>query len=131
MTEARQGFFPIVTGEEVRVSQGGGVAFVARRDLAVTMGGGQVLAAGNDLTVDRGGGWFLGCGNRLTVTHGGAAVAAGRRVDLRHSRVGVVLGVDVSLGDGARVLAGPREAALFGVAAGLVCALAGRLLRRR
>lgn len=130
MTEARRGFFPLVTGDEVNVRQAGAVAILARNDLSLGEGGGQMLACGNNMTVTNGGGWFLACGNRLTITNGGGAIAAGRHVDVRHGTVGVALGAQVTVGEGGRVLVGTREAAVIGLAAGLACALLSRLLRR-
>ena len=43
MTEARRGFFPFITGDQVSLKQGGAIALVAKNNLQMTQGGGQII----------------------------------------------------------------------------------------
>lgn len=110
----RQGFFPAVIGEDVRVERGGGMLFVAKQNLTISQGGGQWLIAGRDQTIEQGGG----------------AILLSRQARVSKGFVGLLVAQRVTLEDGARALFAPTlpvaVAALAGFALG---ALAGR--RRR
>jgi hypothetical protein len=91
---ARQGFFPVVVGRDVRVQEAGGLVFVARRNVTISQGGGQWLIAGGD----------------QTITQGGGAVLVSRRAHVENGLVGIVVAGRVTLGSGARAaltLSGP------------------------
>jgi hypothetical protein len=105
---AHQGFFPLVVGHDVRVDNGGGAVFIAKRDLAISRGGGQWLVAGRDQTIEQGGG----------------ALLLSRRARVTQGLVGVLVAGRVSLDGGARALVHVSlpvaAAAVAGLAIGLV-----------
>ena len=86
---------------------------------------------GGDLSIREGGGLFLIAGGNVSVSEGGAGVALARRVRVERSYVGLALGQKVEVGDDSTMLLGPQQAAMFGAAAGLVCAVSLRLLAHR
>ena len=129
--EARRGFFPVVIGDEVSVAQAGAQFCVSRGNLSLAQGGGKVLMAGGDLSIRQGGSLFLAAGGDVSVSEGGAGVAVARRVHVERSYVGLVLGQNIEIAADSKMLLGPQQAAMFGAAAGLVCAMSLRLLTRR
>ena len=112
--EARRGFFPVVIGRDVSVSQAGGRLFLASGDLSLNQGGGQLLAAGGD----------------ISISQGGAGVAIARDIRVERSYVGLALGRGVEISDDSRLVLDGKQAVLVGAVAGMVCALALRLLTR-
>lgn len=109
---AERGFFPVVLGQDVRVRQGGGVIFLARRNLTIEQGGGQWLLGGGDLTVHQGG--------------TGAMIA--RRARVEQGFVAALVAGQVELGPGARVLLQGTPAVVVGAVIGF---LLGWMSRRR
>jgi len=103
---ARRGFFPIVCGNEVEVSQGGGLVFLAKDELEVERGGGQ---------------WMVAL-RKLEVEQGGCAVMVAGRAEVSRGFVGVLLSLRSEFRDGARVMMTLPQALAAGAAAGLVVA---------
>lgn len=122
MTDARMGFFPIVGGEKVSVTQAGAFVVGARNDIDLKQGGAQIIGAGNDLRVTQGGGWIMGAGNRVTVNQGGAFLAAGRNVEVNGSYVGVAIG-RVSMDSGSKSVIGSSGSLLIGTFFGALVSL--------
>ncbi len=121
----------MVIGDEVSVVQAGAQLCVARGNLSLTQGGGKLLISGGDLSISQGGGMFLVAGGDVSVSKGGAAFAVARRVHVERSYVGLALGQNVEVAADSKLFLGPQQAAIFGAAAGLVCAMSLRLLTRR
>lgn len=130
MVEAYQGFFPVVSGESVSVTQAGGLVFAAAHDLTLREGGGQLIAAGNNLDLSEGGGMVLAAGNRLSVNDGGAMVAVSPNIEVRRGMVGIALAAHLDIADDSRVVVDVKAAAVIGVVAGVVFALISRVLGR-
>jgi hypothetical protein len=101
---ATRGFFPVVAGGDVRVQNGGGLVFLARRSLSVQQGGGQ---------------WFVSAGN-LDVRQGGGAAFVARTAHVESGFFGAIVAWKAEVAPGARVL-------LQGTAAVAVAAAAGFL----
>lgn len=111
---AHRGFFPIVSGLDVDVSQAGS----------------QLIAAGNVLRLQQGGGNVLAAGNRLEVEQGGGLLLAAPNVSVRDGWVGMVVGNDVRL-DGTKIATTTPAALGVAVLVGLVVGwLLGRRTRR-
>lgn len=111
---ARKGFFPVVAGGDVRIEEGGGAIFLARRNLTISRGGGQWLISGGDQTIHQGGG----------------AVLISRRAHLSDGFVALAVAGTIALDGRARVLvSAPAGAALVAVGAFVAGLLVGR--RRR
>lgn len=128
MTEARRGFFPFVTGDQVSLSQGGAIALVARDDLQVSQGGSQVIGAGNRINVTQGGSWLMGAGSTITVDQGGAGIIGARNVRAERSFVGVVFGRRVEV-EGSKVLVGSSGSFVAGLVVGAVLGSIARFRR--
>ncbi len=145
--QARRGFFPIVRGGEVSLTQGGAGLCISQGDIEITQGGGRTVLARGDVSIRQGGAFILGGGGNVTireggalllagggtasVSQGGAAVVAAGSVRLERSYVGLALGVRTEIADDSKVLVGTRQAAIIGVAAGIACAVVARLLGGR
>lgn len=125
MTEARRGFFPFITGDEVTLEQGGAIALVGKDSLQITQGGGQIIGAGNSVSVSQGGSWVLGAGGSVTIDQGGAGVLAARHVKADRSFLGIVLGGEVQV-ENSRLLIGSTGSALAGFAVGLIVGILAR-----
>lgn len=119
MTEVRRGFFPFVLGDQVSVTQSGGLGFISKNNLQLTQGGGQVIGAGNSLSVSQGGSWVMGAGGTVSIDQGGAGVLAARDVRADRSFLGIVLGPEVRVED-STVLIGSAGATLIGIVVGLL-----------
>jgi len=111
-TVVARGFFPFVSGENVRVERGGGVAFIARQHLTVARGGGHCFVSGGNLDIVQGGGTAL----------------VARTASVRSGFVGALMAWNVRLEPGARVLLRVTPAVTLAAAAGFA---AGWLLRGR
>lgn len=130
-SQAKRGFFPFVTGEEVDVRQAGAMAIAARNDLSMQQGGGRIMAAGHDMEVTQGGGSLMAAGNNLSVTAGGGGlIAAGNSITLTDSIAGVVIGRTVQVDEGSRVVFGSVGSLAAGAVAGMGIALVLGLVRR-
>jgi hypothetical protein len=129
--EARRGFFPVVLGDEVSVAQAGGRLFVSRGDIHLSQGGAQRMVARGDVTINQGGAQMLLTGGDVSIREGGAMIAVAANVQARSSYVGLAIGRDVEISDDSTLLFGPRQAAVFGAVAGLVCGVVASVLRRR
>lgn len=125
------GFFPIVGGEDVTVAQAGAFVVGAKNDLDLRQGGAQIIGAGKDMEITQGGGWVIGAGNRVTVDQGGALVAAGRKVDLSRSYVGLALGKDVSIDAESKLVLGSSQSLAVGLVVGFLGSLLVSLFRRK
>lgn len=111
VVRAHRGFFPVVYGHDVEVSQGGGAIFIARDELEIEQGGGQ---------------WLIGL-RKLEVEQGGGAVLLAGRAEVKQGFIGLLLAGRAELKEGSRVLMTLPQALLAGVAAGAVVALAALL----
>ena len=145
--EARRGFFPVVTGDEVSLVQAGATFCLSRGDLGMTQagarlsmaggnlsireGGSLLTLAGGDASIEEGGSLLLLAGRDVSISEGGAAVVAARQVRAERSFLGFVLGGKIDVADDSTLLIGSGQAAIFGAVAGLVCAIAGRLFAGR
>lgn len=127
MTEAKRGFFPLVTGGRVSLQQGGAVALVAKDNLEISQGGGQLIGAGNRVSISQGGAWVIGAGNGVAIDRGGAAILGARHVRAERSIIGFAFGRDVEVED-SRVILGSGATLIVGLVIG---ALLGWLVRRR
>lgn len=128
-TVVRRGFFPLVTGDEVSVSQAGSNTIISAGDLGITQGGGQALVAGGAVSIHQGGVLALAAGGDVHVEQGGAVAIAAGTVHTKDSFVGVAIAGTLDM-DSSRVLLGPVSAAAAGVAFAVVVLL-GRLVMRR
>ncbi len=129
--QARQGFFPIVLGDEVSVTQAGSRLIVSRGDLQITEGGAMRVLARGDVKIREGGALVLLSGGDVSIREGGAGVAAAGTVRVDRGHGGFAVGRDVAISNDSTVYFGPREAAVFGAAAGVVCGIVMALLRGR
>ena len=111
---AHRGFFPIVYGNEVEVSQGGGLIFIAKDELEIEQGGGQ---------------WMIGL-RKLEVEQGGCMMKLTQTAEVSRGFIGLLASAHTELKDGSRVLMTLRHAVIAGLVAGGVVA-AARLLRGR
>lgn len=105
---AYRGFYPVVVGNEVEVSQGGGFLFVAKDELEIEQGGGQ---------------WMIAL-RKLEVEQGGCAVMVAGRAKVRRGVIGMLVALRAELKDGSRVLMTLPQALAAGAVAGAVMALA-------
>lgn len=105
---AYRGFFPVVCGNEVEVTQGGGFFFLAKDELEIEQGGGQ---------------WMIGL-RKVEVEQGGCAVMVAGRAEVSRGVIGALLAFRTELKDGSRVLMTLPQALVAGVAAGAVITLA-------
>ena len=128
---AHRGFFPVVRGDRVSVSQAGGSVFVSNTDLAVSQGGAHMMFSRGNATIRQGGANALGALGDVSITQGGSFVTAARTVRANQSYLGVVVSPRVEISEDSRVLLGPAQAAIAGAMMGAVLAVLGRLLRRR
>jgi hypothetical protein len=127
---AHRGFFPIVKGDRVSVTQAGGSVFLSNTDLTVNQGGAHLMLTRGDATIHQGGANALGARGSVSITQGGAFFTAARAVTASRSYLGVVLAPSVEISDDSRVLLGPVPAIALGVAMGTTLAVLGRLMRR-
>lgn len=144
------GVIGVVRGGNVSLTNGGAVAMVAGEDTSFRNGycqwslagenaslrlaGAGVVASGNDMTVERGGGGLLAAGNQLSLTTGGGVALLAGKAELRNSYLGLLVAGKTTLGEGARVLLGTKEAVVLGVTLALalrLLSLAGGGGRRR
>lgn len=98
----------VLAGESAHLKNAGAGALIAGGEMAVSASGGVALVAGNGITMER---------------SGAGAVVTGK-AEVQGSYVGIVVSGKTTLGEGAKVLFGTREAIVCGV----VCALLLRLL---
>ncbi len=129
-TEARMGFFPLVTGEHVAVTQAGVMITVSKGDFHLTQGGARAAAVGGDLKIQQGGAQYLVAKGDVTISQGGAAVMLAPSIAAERSYVGFAIAREIEVSEDSKILFGPKEAAVFGAALGLVAAGILRLLRR-
>ena len=129
-TQARMGFFPLVTGEHVAVTQAGAMITASKGDFDLTQGGMMAAAVGGDLKIRQGGVQLVAVKGDVSIRQGGAAVVFAPSIVAERSYIGFALARDIELSEGSKILFGPKEAAAFGVALGLVAAGILRLLRR-
>lgn len=127
ITRAHRGFFPVVTGDHVTVQQAGATIVMSRSATSVTQGGAQVMLTGGDATIHQGGANLLAAAGDVTVSQGGAVVAAAGSIDVRNSYLAIALAPSVTLSEDSRILLGPREAAIVGLAAAVGCTVLRRL----
>jgi hypothetical protein len=108
VVRARRGFFPVIYGDNVEVSQGGGVIFIAKDELEIKQGGGQ---------------WMIGF-RKLEVEQGGCAVMLAGRAEVSRGFIGVLAARRAELKEGSRVLMTLPQALVAGLVAGAVLAAA-------
>jgi hypothetical protein len=113
--KAYRGFFPVVCGNEVEVSQGGGMLFIAKDELEIEQGGGQ---------------WMIGL-RKLEVEQGGAVVMMAGRAEVKQGVIGLLVSGRTELKEGSRVLMTLPQAVAAGVAAGAVLGLVSLFARKR
>lgn len=113
--EARRGFFPVVIGDQVSVTQAGAQLFIAQGDLSISQGGGRVMVSGRD----------------ASISQGGAGIAVAQRLHAERSYIGLALGKNIELTDDSRLILGSSQAAVLGIVAGVACAMVTRLLAIR
>jgi hypothetical protein len=111
---ARKGFFPVVMGRNVTVSEGGGAIFLARDEIEIERGGGQWLISLRELELEKGGG----------------AVLVSGKAEVSDSVIGVLVSARTELKGNSRVLLTGGGAVALGVATGVAWALASFLLQR-
>lgn len=129
-TSAHMGFFPLVTGEHVAVTQAGAMITASKGDFALTQGGAMVAAVGGDLKIRQSGVQFAAVKGDVSISQGGAATVFAPSVVAKRSYIGFAMARDIELSEGSKILFGPKEAAVFGAAFGLMAAGVRRLLRR-
>ena len=78
MTDAKMGFFPLVKGEEVNLTQGGAMSASSEGDFNLTMGGAQWARVNGDMTVHQGGVQTLLSRGDVSVSQGGILLSASR-----------------------------------------------------
>lgn len=130
MTEARRGFFPLITGDQVSLKQGGALALVAKNSMQVTQGGGQLVGAGNSISVSQGGSWIMGAGRSVTIDQGGSGIVAARNVRAQRSILGIVFGSEVSIED-SKILLGASKSFALGLVLGSLFTLLSSSKRGR
>ena len=128
--EARMGFFPLVTGEHVAVTQAGAMITASKGDFHLTQGGATAAAVGGDLKIRQGGAQFVVARGDVSISQGGAAVVLAPSIAAERSYIGFAIARDIELSKDSKILFGLQEAAVFGAALGLVAAGILRLLRR-
>lgn len=127
---ARTGFFPVVAGDEVHLTQAGSSAIFSGGDVTMAQGGSNFLLSAGGASIEQGGAMTLACLGDVSVEQGGAAIVAARSVDVKQGFVGVALGASVSLED-CRVVMSPIQAAAAGAGFAVAVALIRMLARRR
>ncbi len=127
---ARQGFFPLVTADDVRMTQAGSFVVMASGPASFKQAAANFCFVGGDVDVTQGGSNVTIAAGDVSVRQGGGGIMVGAKVDVREGFVGAVLARDVQL-ENSRVLLTTPQAAAFGAALGAVLLLFGRLLRRR
>jgi len=115
---AHKGFFGVVAGDEVAVSQAGAGAFLSSGNMSIERGGGRLMVVGGDASISQGGGNAIFAGGDITISQGGGAIVAARSIELERSYVGVALGGSVALTDSTVVMT-PATAAAFGAGVAL------------
>jgi hypothetical protein len=129
-TSARLGFFPVVAGDHVAMTQAGSSAVISAGDVEMQQAGSNFILAGGSASVREGGAFGMATAGGVEIEQGGAfVVAAGGGVSVTEGFVGVALSPRVDLKD-SRVLVGPAEAAAFGAGLGLVLLVVRLLLGR-
>lgn len=122
----------VFADDDVHLERGGARSIFAGEKLSITQGGAGLILSGGDTTINQGGaGTLLSLGD-VRIDQGGAAAVIAPTVRVEGGGfVGLALGQRVELGEGVRVLAGPREAGVIAGAALLaMIALVLNLLRR-
>lgn len=128
-TTAHMGFFPMVSGDQITVTQAGAGVVMARGDLALTQGGIQMARVHGDTTIHQGGVQTMLARGDVSIREGGVLLGAARSVRVENGLVGVAIGRDVDLTN-SRVLLTQQNALAMGAVAGLVFALLSRVFRR-
>lgn len=128
--KVRRGFFPLVKADTVSIEQAGAAAILSRGDTDLTQAGAQLVIGGGNTSIHQGGANLLASGGDVSVSQGGAVVAAARSVRAERSYIGLAIARRIELSD-CTIVAGPREAALFGAIAGVTAAFLARLSSRR
>ena len=90
------------------------------------------MIANGGVTIRNGGCGPMIANGDVSIEHGGTQgiLAAGGATIGPRAFVGFVVSPKVTVEDGGKVLMGPRQAVLFGAAAGVLGALLSRLIRR-
>lgn len=120
---ARFGFFPIVAGDDVRVERAYTLGAMSSGNLTLAQGGASFVAAAGDVDISQGGAWGLVSAGDVTMNQAGAVGAVAGSISVKDGFVGMAVGRDVTLQDTTVLLTG-AQAAAFGLAFGLVVALA-------
>ncbi len=108
---------------DLRISMGGAMVGVSRRNISLDRGYTQWLIGAGDMTVKQGGAMTMLAGKSINVTQGGAALMVTTSAHVEGGGVGLLISGRTELGDGARVVLRPAGAAALGAALGAVFAL--------
>jgi hypothetical protein len=120
----------LVAAADASVIESGAVGLIAGQDLHLTTGGAGALVAGRDLTARASGGAVLVAGRDLRITRGGGGVLVASEATIERGAVALVVAGRTTVADGGRVLLGLPQAAVLGVALGLVLVMLSRWARR-
>jgi hypothetical protein len=126
---ARQGFFPLVTGDKVDLTQAGSLAVMVSGSASFRQAGANFcFVGGNVESTQSGSNMTIAAGN-VSMHQSGSGVVAALEVEVQEGFIGAVFARDVKL-ENSRVLLTPPQAAAFGAGLGLVLLALGRLFRR-
>lgn len=126
---ARFGFFPVVAGDEVSLRQAGATVALVGDNASFERAGANAALVGGDLSITQGGSNFLLAFGDVSLQQGGTVFLAAKSVRAEQGFIGAVVAGRVELEDTSVLLSTPQALA-FGAAAGIACAVLGRLLRR-
>jgi hypothetical protein len=121
-----------VKARDVHLTEAAAGFVAAEGNFSILNGGCGPVIANGGVTIRNGGCGPMIANGDVSIEYGGtqSILAAGSATIGRQAFVGFVVSPKVTVEDGGKVLMGPRQAVLFGAAAGVVFALVSRLMRR-
>ncbi len=125
-------FVGLVKARDVHLTDAGAGFVAAEGNFSILNGGCGPVIANGGVTIRNGGCGPMIANGDVSIEYGGtqAILASGGATIGSGGFVGFVVSPKITVEDGGKVLMTPRQAVAFGAAAGAVCALLSRLIRR-
>jgi hypothetical protein len=125
----RQGFFPIVTGDEINFTQAGSLVAMTSGSASFRQAGSNFCFVGGNVEETQSGSNMTIAAGDVSMHQSGSGFIIAPKVEVEEGFVGAVFALDAKL-EHSRVLFTPTTAAAFGAGLGLVLLVLGRLFRR-
>ena len=125
------GFVPVVRAEgNMSLRQGGSIALVAGGDVDITEGGAGFCVVGGSVNITQGGSGSMVVGGHADLSEASVGQMAAIQASVTDGKVGLLLAGNATL-ERSEVMVTTQQAAVFGVAAGVVCFLMSKLFGRQ